>query len=267
MSVPELEAALTVQRDSTTRMGTDRLRLLEAIRDHGSIAAAARSVGLSYKAAWEAVNAMNNLFSQPLVLASPGGRHGGGTSLTPAGERVLSAFGDVQAELDKFLGQLARRLEDPLLPSSSPFLWSLMMKTSARNVFRCTVSHVIEGPVNAEVVLDLTRGQSLTAVVTEYSVRDLDLAPGREAYALIKSTFVIIAREEGLGRTSVRNRLHGVVLSRIDGSISSDIVLDLGDGKTVAAVITRESAEALDLQPGTRACALIKASHIILAVD
>ncbi|GEO80177.1 TOBE domain-containing protein [Pararhodospirillum oryzae] len=262
----DLEAALTVQRDPATRMGADRLRLLAAIRDHGSIAGAARAVGLSYKAAWEAVNAMNNLFSHPLVTASPGGRHGGGTVVTEAGLRVLDAFTDLQADLDRFLSRLARHLGDPDAPPS-PVLWSLLMKTSARNMFHCTVNRIIEGPVNAEVVMDLTRGQQLTAIVTEQSLLDLALAPGREVFALVKSTFVMLAREEGLGRTSVRNRLHGVVSTRTDGVITSDIVLDIGDAKTVAAIITRESADALDLQPGTRACALVKASHVILAVD
>ncbi|HRJ61773.1 MAG TPA: LysR family transcriptional regulator, partial [Azospirillaceae bacterium] len=59
-------------------MGETRVRLLEAVGREGSISAAARAVGLSYKAAWDAVDAMNNLFGRPLVGAQTGGRKGGG---------------------------------------------------------------------------------------------------------------------------------------------------------------------------------------------
>ncbi|MGZ9106506.1 MAG: TOBE domain-containing protein [Rhodoplanes sp.] len=70
-----------------------------------------------------------------------------------------------------------------------------------------------------------------------------------------------------MGRTSARNVLSGTVARREDGAVNSEIILDLGHGKTIAAIITKESAISLDFKVGDRACALIKASHIILAVD
>jgi molybdate transport system regulatory protein len=177
-----LQAALTIQRDASTRMGAGRIRLLEAIRDHGSISAAARTIGLSYKAAWDAVNTMNNLFSQPLVAANPGGRSGGGASVTPAGHQVIAAFTIVQAELSHFLSVLESRLAQAGVPGTTSILWSLSMRTSARNTFRCTVTEIIEGPVNAEVLMDLTDGQQLSAIITDRSIKNLDLAPGKEVF-------------------------------------------------------------------------------------
>lgn len=262
-----LEAGLILQRDTSARMGAGRVRLLEAIRDHGSISAAARTLGLSYKTAWDAVNTMNNLFGQPLVAASPGGRSGGGATVTPAGLQVIAAFRFVQAELSRFFGSLESHLGETDCLSASIFLWSLLMKTSARNTFRCTITEVTEGAVNAEVLMDLTGDQKLVAIITNRSVKTLDLAPGKEVFALVKSTFVILTPEDDLAKTSARNRLCGSVTMREDGAVNSEIVLDLGGGKTIAAIITKKSAETLALQPGDRACALIKASHIILAVE
>ncbi len=255
-----------VQRDGSVRMGADRIRLLEAIRDHGSISAAARAVGLSYKAAWEAINAMNNLFALPLVVASPGGRSGGGATLTPAGLQVIAAFSFVQPELNRFFDSLESRLgqSDPSFPSAIP--WSFLMRTSARNMFRCTISEVIEDVVNAEVLMELTDDQHLVAIITNRSVRNLDLVRGKEVFALVKSSFVILTPEDGLGKTTARNRLCGTVTVRGDGAVNREIILDLGGGKTIAAIVTKKSAETLDLKPGDRACALIKASHIILAL-
>jgi molybdate transport repressor ModE-like protein len=64
--------------------GPDRIRLLEAVGREGSISGAARAVGLSYKAAWDAIDALNGLFGGPLVEARSGGLHGGGAHLTDA---------------------------------------------------------------------------------------------------------------------------------------------------------------------------------------
>ncbi|TVR97733.1 MAG: LysR family transcriptional regulator [Rhodospirillales bacterium] len=267
MTLGETEAALTWLRGPGTRVGRDRIRLLEAIRDHGSISAAARALGLSYKAAWDAVNAMNNLFPAPLVVASPGGRTGGGATLTAAGSEVIAAFAVVERELGRFLQRLQAHLRQSDMRSPTTLMSNVFMKTSARNVFRCTVTAVVEGPINAEVLMDLAEGQTLSAIITRRSVQELEIAPGREVIALIKSTFVILAREDGLGRLAVRNRLSGTVLEREDGPINSEFTLDIGGGKTVTAIVTRKGADSLDLHPGDRACALVKASHIILAAD
>lgn len=110
-------------------------------------------------------------------------------------------------------------------------------------------------------------GVRLVAIVTEESVRSLGLAPGTEVYALIKSSFVLLAPDGEVGRTSARNVLRGIVARREDGAVNSEIVLDLGAGLSIAAIVTRESAASLGLKVGERACALIKASHVILALD
>lgn len=141
------------------------------------------------------------------------------------------------------------------------------MKTSARNMLRCVAVEVKEGPINAEVVLSIADGIRLVAIITRQSVAELGLAPGKEVFALIKSTFVLLAPEGQTGRTSARNVLAGTVVAHKDGAINSEIVLDIGGGKTIAAIVTRESADALGLKVGDRACALIKASHIILATE
>ncbi|WP_145106836.1 TOBE domain-containing protein [Cereibacter sediminicola] len=264
MTDEDLRGALILQRGGLPRMGGERIRLLRAIGDQGSISGAARAVGLSYKAAWDAVAAMNNLFATPLVRAAPGGRAGGGATITPAGERVIATFAAVEDGLARVVNALEAGLGGP--DTSLNPLWSLFMKTSTRNVYRCTVTKVTEGAVSAEVTMDLADGQTLTATITERSAEDLGLAPGTEVFALIKSSFVILAAGDAPGRMSVRNRLTGSVASRQDGAVNSEIVLDLGGGKTMAAIITLESARELNLQPGDRATALVKASHVILAM-
>ena len=261
-----LRAEVTLRRPSAGRAGADRVALLRAIRDTGALTAAAKRLGLSYKGAWDAVQVLNNLFERPLVEAAPGGREGGASRVTPAGEAVLAAYAAVEAELDAVVSRLESRLADERGAPLTPLLWGWNMRTSARNALRGEVERVVEGAVNSEVVLRLADGVHVTAVVTRESVEALGLAPGAPALALVKSSFVILARGEGL-RTSARNQLAGRVLRREDGPVSTEVVLELPGGKTLTATLTRASADALELAPGVEATALIKASHVILAAE
>ena len=116
------------------------------------------------------------------------------------------------------------------------------------------------------MALRLSDGVEIVAVITRRSVDELGLAAGKPAIALIKSTFVLLAKGEGL-RTSARNQLKGTVSAREDGAVNSEISLDIGAGKTLVATITVESAEALQIAVGDPITALIKAPHVILAVE
>jgi molybdate transport system regulatory protein len=260
---PALTAQVALKRGLSPRVGLDRVALIEAVDELGSITAAARRLGLSYKGAWDIVQALNNLFEAPLIEAAPGGRAGGAARVTPRGRAVAAAFRGVQAEIDSALGKLEAGLSGE---PARDLIWSLAMRTSARNALRGRVVRITPGVVSVEVVLRLADGIELTAVLTRRSVDELSLAVGAPALALIKSSFVLLARGEGL-RTSARNQVQGRVLTRDDGPVTSEVVLDLGAGKTLTATLTRESADALAIAPGETLTALIKASHVILAVE
>ena len=78
--------------DSGARIGPGKAKLLESIRDTGSISAAARDIGMSYKRAWVLLDSINRAFTEPVVTAAPGGAGGGGASLTPFGAEVLEHY-------------------------------------------------------------------------------------------------------------------------------------------------------------------------------
>ncbi|HLK24263.1 MAG TPA: TOBE domain-containing protein [Caulobacteraceae bacterium] len=259
-------ALIQLRKGDRLRAGPERIALLETIGETGSISAAARRVGLSYKGAWDAVQALNGLFQHPLVDAHAGGKTGGAARLTATGRAVILAYRRVEADLAAAIGQLEQHLSDDVSPVER-VIRSLSMKTSARNAFHGVVASVTDGAVNAEVTLKVSDSLEIVAVITRESVQELGLAPGREAIALIKSTFVILASGEAALAVSARNRLAGTVLRHDAGAVNDEVVLDLGEGKTITATITRESGEKLSFAPGERAQALVKASHVILAVD
>lgn len=79
------------------RIGPGKIALLEAIRSAGSISAAARTLGMSYRRAWLLVEEINHALLDPAVTAETGGRHGGGAALTPVGEQVVDLYRAIEA--------------------------------------------------------------------------------------------------------------------------------------------------------------------------
>lgn len=240
----------------------DHLELLERIDATGSISAAATAMGMSYKAAWEAVEAINNLSEQPLVERKTGGQKGGGTTLTTYGRRVAGAYRRLEQEREQVLKKLAEVMDD--FDEYYHLIRRFDMKTSARNQFLGTIKSIKLGQINAEVVMDIG-GDKLAAVITNESVEHLGLKVGGEAYAMVKAPWVIVTTSEGF-KTSARNELHGTVVRCQEGAVNGEIVIELAGGKSVAAVVTNDSIKSLGLKEGVKAAALIKASHIILAV-
>jgi molybdate transport system regulatory protein len=78
--------------ESGARIGPGKARMLKSIRDTGSISAAAREMGMSYKRAWLLLDSMNRAFTELVVTAAPGGAGGGGATLTPFGAEVLKRY-------------------------------------------------------------------------------------------------------------------------------------------------------------------------------
>jgi molybdate transport system regulatory protein len=87
-------AKLSIRIDMApgTRIGPGKVQLLEEIDRHGSISAAARAMGMSYRRAWELVEALNDMFTEPMVHSKSGGRRGGGAELTAFGKTLVIRY-------------------------------------------------------------------------------------------------------------------------------------------------------------------------------
>jgi molybdate transport system regulatory protein len=261
-----IEALVALGGGTASAVGRNRIALLEAVAREGSISAGAKAAGLTYKAAWDALDAMANLFGQPLLATRAGGRTGGGASLTPAGVRVIEAFRRLEAEMARVLRSLEPELAGTGI-SPLNLVSGFLMKTSARNVLRGTITGIVSGTISSEVAVSVAADTLIYALVTNESVRDLGLCAGREAILLIKAPFVIIASGAVAPALSVRNCVRGIVRRCEISGVAAEIVLDIGADKTLAATITAQSAKALGITPGEPACALFDAGHVIVAID
>ena len=90
--------SIRIDLASGNRIGPGKIALLEAIRSTGSISAAARSIGMSYRRAWLLVDEINRTLREPAVTAETGGHHGGGAVVTPVGEQVVGLYRTIEAQ-------------------------------------------------------------------------------------------------------------------------------------------------------------------------
>lgn len=257
-----VEALVSFKREDAPAVGRDRVRLLEAVAREGSISAGARAVGLTYRAAWDGLEAMANVFAAPLVETRVGGREKGGATLTPTGQRVIAAFHRLEAEM----ARLTRDFDAELAGSgvtSRDLVTGFFFKSSARNVLRGRVGALRPSSLSCDVTLALTAATRLDARLTARSVETLGLHVGREALALIKAPFVEIAPPSAAPYG--RNRLAGVLRRVSVAQEQAEAILDIGEGKTLAALISAPAAAGL--VEGAPAVALFDPDHVILAID
>ncbi len=259
-----LEASIWFQKAHNKFLGGDRIALLEKINELGSINSAAKAVGISYKTAWHLVNMVNNLSEKPLVDRNAGGKNGGGTVLTKEGKNVIEQFRVVQEEHRRFLENLEERLGDSNLYQ---FLRRISMKVSARNVFSGTIEKITKGAVNAEVIILISGGTRITSNITNGAVDNLSLKEGLNAYAIIKSSSIIIGTDLDGSKISARNIMTGKISKIIEGPVSSEIDVAVTGGNVISATITHGSSEKLALKEGERVSAIFKASSVIIGIS
>jgi molybdate transport system regulatory protein len=258
----ELHGAVWMTVGGENLGGSSRVELLKAIAEQGSITQAAKAIGMSYKAAWDAVDTMNNLSGLPLVERSTGGRGGGSTRLTERGQQLVARFAQIESVHERFVRMLSEEAAD--IATDFNLMRMLNMRTSARNQFVGTVSGYKAGSVNDEVELSLPGGARIVAIVTRESTELLGLKLGAAAFALVKASSIIVATDMEGTRLSARNQLHGTVASVTPGAVNAEVVIDLPGGVNIAAIVTQQSLQSLGLAPGKPATALFKASSVIL---
>jgi len=277
-TAPEAAAATVLQlpRPADTALVRGELRLagrldarffalLRAVQDSGSLHKAARAAGYSYKGAWLLLETAGNLARAPLVEKVTGGRGGGGTRLAPAARQLLATWQQLQIRHASFLReQEAWLLEQPGLAA---LLRSASMKTTARNQFAGTVSAVTQGPVTTHVTLTLPGSLEITAAMTTTAAKQLKLAVGREAIALVKASEVVLVTDFAGYRLSARNQLEGTVSRVHKGAVTSMVGLTLPGGATITASVTNDAVEALDIAVGQAATATFKAYAVMLAAQ
>ena len=97
-AAPDVRFRLRITREDAIAIGPGKVALLEAVREHGSISAAARSLNMSYRRAWMLLDSLNQSLSSPAIVSEHGGNTGGRSVLTPIGEQVVRLYREIETQ-------------------------------------------------------------------------------------------------------------------------------------------------------------------------
>lgn len=235
-----------------------RIDILRRIGAAGSISEAARGAGVSYKAAWQALETLANLAGTPLVEKAVGGSGGGGAVLTPAGQRVLQAAEQLTQVRQDVLARLEQAGSGEV---GAPGMAVLGLRTSMRNQFPCTVGAVSPREGLVRVKLLLADGGTLYSRITRESVQLLGLKPGLPVLALCKATAVQVARS--IAPSPTRNVLKGVVTRTSRAAQGGEIGLRLPGGVQLVGFAKAGHG----LKTGQAAMACVDEAGVVIAAS
>jgi molybdate transport system regulatory protein len=200
-----------------------RLEVLRRVAETGSISQAARDAGISYKAAWQAIDTLSNLSRQSLVERTVGGSGGGGARITPQGLQLLALADELARSREAVLVRFA---------GGSSLSLGLGLRTSMRNQLPCRVEAVEPLGQDDPTVGVRLRTPGLAALVssvTRESVDLLGLRAGLEVLVLCKATAVRIGRGD-MGDAPGQCVLPGRIERLARGQGRDEVVLSLEGG-------------------------------------
>lgn len=268
VSARRLVGKIEIETFAGAVFGDKRIRLLEAIDTHGSLTRAAKTVPLSYRAAWDALDSMNNLAEAPIVVRSVGGVRGGGTRLTEYGRRVIALYRAMESSqqdmLDRVPSPRALAVASAGTDTLRTLLRRMAVKTSARNQFVGTVVGITDVGGMTNVVLELPGGDELVASITPESIETMGLAPGAQVYALIKAPSVGVTTLAPR-RSPARNAFAGVITALEPGLVRTRLMVTTPSGRVLAAAMPGALVRKRRLRKGQAAWAGFPTDSVILA--
>ncbi|MGB5965036.1 MAG: TOBE domain-containing protein [Sulfurimonadaceae bacterium] len=256
-----IKSNIWFENDNNGFFGKGRIELLEQIDEHGSISAAAKAMKMSYKAAWDAVNEMNNLSDAPIVQRETGGKGGGGTVLTDKGRSTIALYKELETIQQHFWASLENVSSDATLLEQ--FAKRMTLRTSARNQLLGSVTSIQTSALGADVALQLSGGEEVHVFITRRSLEEMSIQSGMNLFVILKSSWIRLCseKEEG-GANSLLCHLDEV----LSDTEAVEVTASLQGGNTLTVSIKPHMFEALGLKEGDTAWACFEPSNALLAI-
>ena len=239
-------------------LGAGRVELLNKIEQTGSINAAAKEMKMSYKAAWERINSMNNLADEPLITKTAGGKGGGGTLLTPYAHKLIETYNRFNELHRQFISRFAETGDNP--ERLAKILNRTFLTTSARNQIPAKIDKIESDELHADIELSFDGG-SLTSGITTKSVKNMGLEAGSDVYAIIKSNDINIVSELPQDKQNI-NIIEGTIGQIELSQDSIEVSFLVSEHTKLVALLSKESLNSL--KAGSKAYALINKNSIII---
>ncbi len=235
-----------------------RVQILRLIGESGSISQAAREAGVSYKAAWQAIDTLTNLAGVVLVERAVGGSGGGGASITEAGQKLLwvaARLSDTRREVFASIGS------DEKSPRA---LAGIGVRTSMRNQLPCSVEKLeVKGQVvRVHLATAGPTPATLVARITKASAELLGLQRGQAVLALCKATAVKVTSLEPAKGKKLTQSLEGQAVRISRDKTGDEVSLQLDSGLQLVGFAVPGSA----LKTKASVSALIDEAAVVIAL-
>lgn len=247
-----IDGNLWVNKDDKAFIGKGRVELLKNIQIHGSISKAAKQMKMSYKAAWDSVDIMNNLSREPLVTKVAGGKGGGGTVITTYAKEIIKAYDELTQLHKNYLSTLNNYFNDLVLDlkNEEPVFSKLEGK----------ITNLISKNKNYEIEITLNSNQKLITIENKEFVENRELNINNQVNLLIESSAIVITKQAPA--SSARNCLEGKVCDIFDDEINTFLTIECGKKDLISAKITNSSYKNLDIKKDDKVFAIFKAYNI-----
>lgn len=255
----KIDGRFWLTKEDKSFLGSGRIELLERIEKTGSINAAAKEMKMSYKAAWERINSMNELADEAIIERKIGGKGGGGTTLTPYAHELIKTYKRLNELHRQFIDRFSEAGDNP--EHLARILNRQFLTTSARNQILSKIEKVQYNKLNATITMELAGGTELYSTITSKSVTNMNLHEGSDIYAIIKSSDIKITSQKPQTQKNL-NVLEGIIESIEGNEINSEIVIRLNEKSTLVVVLNNDEMSAF--KGGDKVFALISYNNIII---
>lgn len=241
-----------------------RIELLRGIALSGSISQAARDAGVSYKAAWQAIDTLTNLAGVPLVERAVGGSGGGGALLTAHGLHLLELAEAIDAARQAVHARWAARdgaADAATVADIDATVARLAVRTSMRNQLPVRVESLTATGRIVRVEMQLGAAERIAACVTQESAELLGLQPGMPAIALCKATAVRMVRAVAASGQP-GNSLSGMVAAVVRGESGDELTVTLAGGLQLVGFAPSGSG----VRTRQRVTAVVDESAVVVAL-
>jgi len=253
-----LTSDLVLKKNEEDFLSKKKVALLENVRDYGSMAKAAKALGITYKTAWNWIEKMNALSPSSLVQKVSGGKDGGGTIITVYAKELIRIYHEVDALHQKHLEGMQNSLahiED-----------DIMQKTFSFSGLQVNVAKIQEHKTNVELLLKLKCGLSVIAYSSIQFMKVNALKIGSNVLMLVESDAVSVSRVERK-EISSRNKLQTKIIDIVFEGKDVLLTLMLSENENLTSRITLKSFQDLQLQKGDSVMAMFKAYNVTLLKD
>lgn len=229
----KVEGKLWIDINGLGTAGQVRIRLLELIEETGSINKAAKTIGMSYKGAWDNINTLNEIFGKNLVERKIGGKGGGGTYLTEHGKNLIKTYNHYSRIHELYLTDISQ--------------------------MNCLEADVTDVTSDGYATAETKGGETIACVLLDKDIKKSD-----RVNLFIKPSDIIILNSDKF-EASARNLLKTKVKSITKEEGKADLIL-ITDKDTVLTVrITSASADKMNLSKGSVIFALFKTASVLAA--